>query len=402
MSTSRVGRRGFLGYVGTAVAGAAAGVGGAALAGSSGRAEEPAPAADTSAWAGRTIDPHGPHQPGVAAAPAHVSELVALDLLAGTDRDALGRLMRVWTGDIEALTQGRPAPGDTAPWLASANADLTITVGVGPGAFGPRRLRTPPPGFGEVPPMRHDRLQERWNGGDLVLLVAGRDATTVAHAVRRLVADAAPFATLRWRQQGSWNGTGPQGQPVTGRNLFGQVDGSANPRPGTPLFDQTVWIPEGPWAGGTTLVVRRIRMDLDTWDELTRDEQEQSVGRRLDDGAPLSGGKELDDIDLRARSGERLVIARDAHARRSHPGLNGGRRIFRKGANYVLDTDHGVESGLIFASFQADLLDQFVPIQRTLDELDSLNEWTTAIGSASFAVLPGFESGGWLGQSLLG
>ncbi|WP_166140804.1 Dyp-type peroxidase [Nocardioides ochotonae] len=402
MSTSGVGRRGFLGYVGTAVAGAAAGVGGATLAGSSGRAEEPAAAPDTSSWAGRTIDPHGPHQPGVAATPAHVTELVALDLLPGTDRDALGRLMRVWTGDVEALTQGRPAPGDTAPWLATANADLTITVGAGPGAFGPRRLGAPPPGFGEVPPMRHDRLQERWNGGDLVLQVAGRDATTVAHAVRRLVADAAPFATLRWRQQGSWNGTGPQGQPVTGRNLFGQVDGSANPRPGTPLFDQTVWIPDGPWAGGTTLVVRRIRMDLDTWDELTRDEQEQSVGRRLDDGAPLSGGDELDDVDLRARSGGRLVVARDAHARRSHPGLNGGRRIFRKGANYVLDTDAGVESGLIFQSFQADLLDQFVPIQQTLDELDSLNEWTTAIGSATFAVLPGFEPGSWLGQSLLG
>ena len=405
MSTSGVGRRGFLGYVGTAVAGAAAGVGGATLAGSSGRAEQPAPAADTSAWAGRTIDPHGPHQPGVAAAPAHVSELVALDLLAGTDRDALGRLMRVWTGDIEALTQGRPAPATPRPGWPAPTPTSRSPSGSGLGAFGPRRLRTPPPGFGEVPPMRHDRLQERWNGGDLVLLVAGRDATTVAHAVRRLVADAAPFATLRWRQQGSWNGTGPQGQPVTGRNLFGQVDGSANPRPGTPLFDQTVWIPEGPWAGGTTLVVRRIRMDLDTWDELTRDEQEQSVGRRLDDGAPLTGGKELDDIDLRARSGERLVIARDAHARRSHPGLNGGRRIFRKGANYVLDTEPGgsrVESGLIFASFQADLLDQFVPIQRTLDELDSLNEWTTAIGSASFAVLPGFEAGGWLGQSLLG
>nr|WP_216653925.1 Dyp-type peroxidase [Nocardioides sp. zg-DK7169] len=393
-----------MGYVGTAVAGAAAGVGGATLAGSSGRAEEQVPAgdaADSSAWAGRTIAPHGPHQPGVAAPAAHVTEVVALDLLAGTDRDALGRLMRVWTGDVESLTQGRPAPGDTAPWLATANADLTITVGAGPGAFGPRRLGAPPAGFGEVPPMRHDRLQERWTGGDLVLFVAGRDATTVAHAVRRLVADAAPFATLRWRQQGSWNGTGPQGQPVTGRNLFGQVDGSANPQPGTALFDETVWIREGAWAGGTTLVVRRIRMDLDTWDELTREEQERSVGRRLDDGAPLTGSKETDDIDLRARSGERLVIARDAHARRSHPGLNGGRRIFRKGANYVLDTERGVESGLVFSSFQADLLDQFVPIQQTLDELDSLNEWTTAIGSASFAVLPGFEPGGWLGQSLL-
>ncbi|MCR6031458.1 Dyp-type peroxidase [Nocardioides sp. zg-579] len=401
MSTSGVGRRGFLGYVGTAVAGAAAGAGGVALAGSAGGAEG-TPAPDATAWAGRTIAPYGAHQPGVATSSPHVTELVALDLLPGADRDALGRLMRVWTGDVEALTQGRPAPGDTAPWLAGARADLTITVGAGPGAFGPRLLGEPPAGFGTVPPMRHDRLQERWNGGDLVLVVAARDATTVAHAVRRLVADAAPFATPRWRQHGSWNGVDGRGQAVTGRNLFGQVDGSANPRPGTDLFDETVWIDEGDWAGGTTLVVRRIRMDLDTWDELTRDEQERSVGRRLDDGAPLTGGEELDDVDLTARTGGRPTIARDAHARRSHPDLNGGRRIFRKGANYVLDTDRGVESGLLFQSFQADLLDQFVPIQRSIDELDALNEWTTAIGSASFVVLPGFEEGGWLGQVRLG
>ena len=57
------------------------------------------------------------------------------------------------------------------------------------------------------------------------------------HAVRRLVADATPFAKPAWRQTGFWNSTGPDGQPVTGRNLFGQVDGTGNPAVGTPEFD---------------------------------------------------------------------------------------------------------------------------------------------------------------------
>ncbi|MEE3128249.1 MAG: Dyp-type peroxidase [Actinomycetota bacterium] len=404
-SSRRISRRGLLGYAGTTGLGAAAGAGLVVAVGG----DSPAPAAPADPAAlgapGATVSPWGRHQPGVAQHPPAVTEVVALDLHDEVDREALGRLMRVWTGDVEALTAGRGAPGDPAPWLSNPAADLTITVGVGPGALGADRFGEGPTGFAEIPPMTHDRLEDRWSGGDLCVTVAGRDGTTVAHAVRRMVADAEPFARLRWRQVGFWNGTDPEGRPQTGRNLFGQVDGSGNPRPGTELFDSTVWIDAGRWSGATTMVLRRIRMDLDTWDELTRDEQERSVGRRLSDGAPLTGGDELDDLDLTAESQGRLVVPRDAHSRRSHPSLHGGRRIFRKGANYTreVDTPRGarVESGLLFASYQADLTDQFVPLQRSLDELDQLNEWTTAIGSAVFVVLPGFEDGSWLGESLL-
>jgi hypothetical protein len=41
-------------------------------------------------------------------------------------------------------------------------------------------------------------------------------------------------------------------------------------------------------------------MDLDHWDTATRAEQEASVGRRLADGAPLTGRTEKDDLDLDA------------------------------------------------------------------------------------------------------
>lgn len=60
------------------------------------------------------------------------------------------------------------------------------------------------------------------------------------------------------------------------------------------------------------------------------------------------------------------------------------------------------ESGQIFVSFQADLLGQFLPIQRRLDELDLLNQWTTPIGSAVFAIPPGCAEDEYLGETVLG
>ncbi|MFK4085711.1 Dyp-type peroxidase [Kribbella sp. NPDC020789] len=381
-------RRQLFGYAGAAAAGAAATGAGIVALGK----EPPAPAAVS-----RLMDPYGDHQPGVAAPSPKHAELVAFKLLPSTDKAALARLMRLWTADIVALSNGRPAPGDSAPELATPNVALTATVGFGPRVFelaGPK-----PAGLDDLPVMRHDRLQAAWSGGDLLIVVGADDELSVVHAVRRFVADAKPFATPVWRQAGFWNSTGPDGQPVTGRNLFGQVDGTGNPAVGTPEFDATVWTADG----GTTLVVRRIKLNLDTWDELTRSEQERAVGRKLSTGAPLTGTAEHDELDLEARDADgRPLIAANAHARLSHHSENDGRRIFRKGLNYVHDTGATRESGLIFLSYQADIAGQFLPLLARLDAADALNEWTTTIGSAVFAIPPGFQAGGWLGQKLLG
>lgn len=383
-------RRQFFGYAGAAAAGAAA-TGGAVVALDNDTAETPV---------SRTISPYGDHQAGIARPAPAVAELVSFKL--GTDRAGLGRLMRLWTSDLVALAGGRAAPGDTAPELAVANKGVTVTVGFGPRVFELTGQR--PPGLDDLPVMKHDRLEPAWSGGDLLVMVGADDAVSVVHAVRRLIADAKPFATPLWRQTGFWDSTGPDGTPVTGRNLFGQVDGTGNPAFGTPEFDQTVWSADGPdwFRGGTTLVVRRIRLNLDTWDELTRSEQERAVGRKLSTGAPLTGTAEHDELDLEARDADgRLVIAQNAHVRLSHHSENDGRRIFRKGLNYVHDTGATRESGLIFLSHQADVAGQFLPLLARLDAVDALNEWTTTIGSAVFALPPGFQPGGWLGQSLL-
>ena len=59
------------------------------------------------------------------------------------------------------------------------------------------------------------------------------------------------------------------------------------------------------------------------------------------------------------------------------------------------------EAGQVFVSFQADLNGQFLPIQRRLDALDLLNQWTTPIGSAVFAIPPGCAEGDYVGRSVL-
>jgi dye decolorizing peroxidase len=82
---------------------------------------------------------------------------------------------------------------------------------------------------------------------------------------------------------------------------------------------------------------------------------------------------------------------------------NTAERFHRRAYNYD-DTPTGEDisnSGLIFAAYQADVTAQFVPIQKRLDELDLLNEWTTPIGSAVFAIPPGCVEGGYIGDTLL-
>lgn len=86
------------------------------------------------------------------------------------------------------------------------------------------------------------------------------------------------------------------------RNLMGQVDGTVNPTSDVD-FDRFVWDDGATqrWLeGGTSLVLRRIAMQLDTWEELDRHARELSVGRTIANGAPLTGATEHDAPDFLA------------------------------------------------------------------------------------------------------
>ncbi|MDH3010437.1 Dyp-type peroxidase [Gordonia alkanivorans] len=371
-------------------------------------------AAGDATHGGDVVEFHGVHQAGVTTPPtAHVN-YVGLDLSADRGpqaREALAGILRVWTEDAARLTRGTPALADSEPELARLPARLTVTVGLGPGAFTATGLEGRRPRWlHPLPAYPIDRLDERrWGQTDLLLQICSDDPVTVAHATRVLTANVAGRVRLRWVQRGFRNSRGSQDEKVTMRNLMGQVDGTVNLGPAD--SDTLVWDDgaEQPWfAGGTSMVLRRIAMDLDGWQEVDPRSQELSVGRTLTDGAPLSGGGEHDDPDFdKIVDGLPAIPASSHIARARH--RTPTEQFLRRGYNYddppEPDADGTIpisNSGLLFAAYQRDVDAQYVPVQARLAEHDALNQWTTPIGSAVYAVLPGARRGEVLGQGLLG
>ena len=359
-------------------------------------------AAESRAFNGSSTVPfYGRHQAGIATpAQAHGS-FIALDLKPDVDRARLASLMRILSDDAARLTQGEPALADMEAELALNPANLTVTFGFGPGLVA-RAGAIAPDWLAPLPAFGIDRLQPEWTGGDLLLQVCSDDPGTLQHASRMLMKDARSFTEVRWVQTGfrRAHDTAPAGQSM--RNLFGQVDETVNPEPGTAEFDRLVWSGDGWLDGGSSLVVRRIAMNLDAWDRLDRAGREESVGRRLDTGAPLTGTLESDEPDFEAElpSGFK-TIAPFAHIRRARGGATGPQFLRRAYSYAEASASSPSDAGLIFAAYQADVAMQFTPVQRRLAELDLLNSWTTPIGSAVFALPPGCQPGGFVGETLL-
>ncbi|MDO5700652.1 MAG: Dyp-type peroxidase [Bowdeniella nasicola] len=343
-----------------------------------------------------TVDCHGAHQAGVVTTPQAFLVLTAYELTERTDRQAMHRLMRLWTEDIERMTQGHATVTDTEPELSHLPASLTVTLGLGPDLFD--KLGIPerrPAWLQQLPPYPIDKLEDEWTGGDLCLQVCADDPITAAHAARVLTKEAVAYATPKWTQYGSRNAPGATEPGATMRNHFGQLDGTRNPQPEEEpglIFrsDSEPWLD-----GGSTMVVRRIHMNLDTWDELDAPARDVVLGRRHDTGAPLTGQNEFDEPDLEATNDLGFpVIDVAAHIRRARTD-DGSQRILRRPYNYVSEPRPGEISnvGLVFIAFQADLEHQYLPLQERLGALDLLNTWTTPIGSAVFAIPRGFQPG---------
>lgn len=353
-------------------------------------------------FGGETLSCHGTHQAGIVTPPgAHVRYL-AYRLRPETDRDALARMFRVLSGDIEGLTSGEGPLADPEPELAARPSRLTVTVGVGAELVNRVDPSRKPEWLGALPAFSLDQLGNGFDDGDLLLIVQSDDPLPIAHASRMLDRDVASFAEPLWTQQGFRTARGSEDSGRTMRNLMGQVDGTVNPSVDEPDFDSLIWLgSESGWlAGGSAFVLRRIRMELDTWDMVDRPGREATIGRRLSDGSPMSepaeSASEHSPADFEAKDSLGFsMIPTAAHIRRAHS-ADPSERIFRRAVNY----DDGSESGLLFGCFQRNPLTQFVPIQQRLDEMDMLNEWVTHTGSSVFAVLPGFGPGENLGQSL--
>lgn len=353
---------------------------------------------DRPGFGAESLSCHGTHQAGIATPRAAHVRYIAFDLRPEVDRESVRRLFTVLTDDIEGLTSGEGPLADSEVELAARPARLTITIGVGAGLVNRVDPAKKPVWLDTLPSFSRDQLGNGFDDGDLVVLIQADDTLPIAHAARMITRDIASFATVKWIQQGFFTARGASEETVTPRNLMGQVDGTVNPQLTEEELGQVVWLDEqdGWLSGGTALVLRRIRMELDTWEQVDRPGREFTIGRRLSDGAPLSGGDEKTPADFEARNAIGLkLIPETSHMARARS-TDPNERILRSSPNY----DDNGESGLLFACFQKNPLNQFVQIQKRLDEADLLNTWVTHIGSAVFAILPGFSPDEIIGQSL--
>ncbi|GGU25911.1 iron uptake transporter deferrochelatase/peroxidase subunit [Streptomyces daghestanicus] len=358
---------------------------------------------------------HVKHQPGITTPAQARGHLVAFDLTAGAGRKEAAALLRRWSDTARRLMAGEPAAsGDTDVARDAGPSSLTVTFGFGNSFFARTGLeKQRPVSLDPLPDFSSDRLDKNRSNGDLWVQIGANDALVAFHALRALQKDAGSAARVRWQMNGFNRSPGATAHPMTVRNLMGQVDGTRNPKPTESDFDRRIWVPESggsdpAWmANGSYVVVRRIRMLLDDWEELSAREQEAVIGRRKSDGAPLSalsGGGETTEMDLEKTDADgNLLVPINAHARITRPDQNGGAAMLRRPFSYHdgFDADGVPDAGLLFICWQADPLRGFVPVQRKLDRGDALSAFVRHEASGLFAVPGGAAEGEYVGQRLL-
>jgi deferrochelatase/peroxidase EfeB len=370
---------------------------------------------------GGSVPFYGDHQAGIATPVQDRLHFAAFDLETES-RAELRELMEAWSEAARQMTEGRmigsensdelAPPDDTGEALGLPPSNLTITFGFGPGVFdrpGLGLAARRPAALKPLPALPGEELSELESGGDICVQACADDPQVVFHAIRDLARIGRGKVTMRWSQLGFGRTSSTSRGQETPRNLFGMKDGTANIKAEDgAAMDEYVWVDEGPaWMrGGSYLVTRRIRMNLEVWDRSALRDQERTIGRRKYSGAPLGEEDEFDPLPLDEKGdGGVPVIPRDAHVRLASAQENEGVRILRRGYSFTDGVDQSLgelEAGLFFIAFQRDPAKQFVALQRKLGVHDALNEYVKHVGSALFAVPGGTKSGGYVGEALLG
>ncbi|WP_371661295.1 iron uptake transporter deferrochelatase/peroxidase subunit [Streptomyces sp. NBC_00280] len=353
---------------------------------------------------------HGKHQPGITEGLQASGHLIAFDLTAGAGRTEAAALLRRWSDTARRLMAGEAAAHDDTDVARDAGpSSLTVTFGFGYGFFARTGLeKQRPVALDPLPEFSSDHLDKARSNGDLWVQIGANDALVAFHALRAIQKDAGSAARVRWQMNGFNRSPGATAQPMTARNLMGQMDGTRNPKPSEADFDKRIFVPaagEPSWmANGSYAVVRRIRMLLDDWEQLSVKQQEDVVGRKKSNGAPLSGGSETTAMDLeKVDANGDLVVPINAHSRITRPDENGGAAILRRPFSFHdgIGADGTPDAGLLFVCWQADPLRGFVPVQRKLDRGDALSKFIRHESSGLFAVPGGAGEGEYVGQRLL-
>jgi deferrochelatase/peroxidase EfeB len=410
-----VSRRRLLGSLGVATAGLA-------VAGVASAAAKDTPASDA---LGDIVPFRGDHQSGISTPAQERLQMAAFDLTTDRVEDLIG-LLQLWTVEAELMTRGElvgpPASSPLSPPRDTGEAEglppsrLTVTFGFGPTLFekdGEDRFGLAsqrPAALADLPPFAGDELDPSRGGGDLVVQACAADPVVAFHAIRNLARLGRGLVVMRWSQLGFGRTSSTGASQVTPRNLMGFKDGTNNLKlEDTAGLAANVWVAptdDPAWMrGGSYMVTRRIRMLIETWDRASLDDQQQTIGRRKDSGAPIGGTAEFDPVDLSAHSATGApVIPADAHIRLAGPASNDGQRILRRGYSFTdgMDLVTGqLDAGLFFICFQRDPRVQFVPIQRRLSRQDALNEYIVHVASGLYAIPPGASPNGYVGETLL-
>lgn len=386
------------------------GTGGPAFA--DGASMVPAAAAERASLEGR-------YQLAILSEPTPVTTVVAFDVIAGTAAE-LRELLRALTARVRALYAGG-LPQDAGP--ASPPEDngmlgpvlpsrsVAFIIGFGASLFNERfgLGRQKPAGLLTMTSFPNDDLDPAQCQGDMSVQICAGNSDTVLHALRDITKHTRGALQARWRVDGFKNPPRPSGTP---RNLMGFKDGIANPDTSdAAAMRQLLWAqPEEAstplWAaGGTYQVVRIIRMFVEDWDRALLGQQEDAIGRRKASGDPLGADGPFADFNYHSDP-KGLITPLTAHIRLANPrtAATAGSRILRRSYNYDrgLDINGNLDQGLVFTSYQKDLLQQFVATQaRLLDE--PLAQFISPIGGGYFFCPPGLrgDSSAYFGQGLL-
>ncbi|WP_031027075.1 iron uptake transporter deferrochelatase/peroxidase subunit [Streptomyces sp. NRRL WC-3725] len=401
-------RRALIGWGGAGLALGAAAAGGAVAMARTGDDMDPA-AAET----GGAVEFHGAHQAGIATPVQDRLHFAAFDVKT-EDREEFVQMLKDWTAAARRMTAGKAVgegaygglaeapPDDTGEALGLKPSRLTLTIGFGPSLFDKFGLKDRrPEALVDLPKFPGDNLDRSRTGGDLCVQACSDDPQVAVHAIRNLARIGFGKVAIRWSQLGFGKTSSTTPDAQTPRNLMGFKDGTRNiAGTETDRLKKFVWVGEedGPdWmTGGSYLVARRIRMNIETWDRTSLQEQEDVFGRDKREGAPVGKAKEHDEPFLKA-------MKPDAHVRLAHPDSNNGITILRRGYSFTDGTDGlgRLDAGLFFLAYQRDVRKGFIPLQRTLAAHDALNEYIQHVGSAVFAIPPGVrDSGDWWGRTL--
>jgi deferrochelatase/peroxidase EfeB len=372
-----------------------------------------------------TVPFHGANQAGITTPAQERLFIAAFDLTTDSLAD-VREMLRAWTAAAELMTVGEPvgavdgspwaAPPDTGEAIGLEPANLTITVGFGPTFFekdGQDRFGLAsqrPDALIDLPEFAGDALKPEQCGGDIVVQACADDAQVTFHAIRSLARIARGKAVIRWSQLGFGRTSSTSRAQETPRNLMGFKDGTNNLKlEDDSLLAEQLWV--GPndqpdWMhGGTYMVSRRIRMLIEVWDRSNLMDQEQTFGRQKVSGAPIGGHDEFETLDFAATDAQgQPLIPEHAHIRLASPEQNKGAHMLRRGYSFTDGMDNAtgqLDAGLFFICFQRDPRTQFIPIQQHL-ATDLLNEYIRHTGSAIFAIPPGVQRGGYLGEALVG